>query len=95
MNLEEQETTINFCRTEKGFNVWTSDRTVMTKLDKLCNSSPMNYKLVNVGKIDGQIADKEYIVTDKKLLSFRAGKRALSDEQKAKLAERAKETFSR
>lgn len=34
ISLMEQETTINFSRDERYAFIWTSDSTVMTKLDK-------------------------------------------------------------
>lgn len=91
VSLEEQETTINYCRTENTIDIWTSDRTVMTKLDKLCETAPDNYKLIkeNRAMIDHEtILSKEYQITDKTLLSFRPKKRSLSDEQKTTLANR-------
>ena len=84
----EQETTISFTRDGNCCSVWTSDTTVMTKLDKLCESAPELYILANVGVVDGNIVDKEYFITDKKMLSFRSAKRVLTEEQKKKLADR-------
>ena len=89
--LEEQETTINFSRTQDAVDVWTSDKTVMTKLDKLCNSAPDFYKLIAEHKAqddDGAIISKEYRISDKRMLSFRSMKRNLTEEQKRKRAER-------
>ena len=90
--LEEQETTINFSRTQDAVDVWTSDKTVMTKLDKLCNSAPDFYKLIAEHKAQddvGAITSKEYRISDKKMLSFRSMKRTynLTEEQKRKRAE--------
>ena len=89
--LEEQETTINFSRTQDAVDVWTSDKTVMTKLDKLCNSAPDFYKLIAEHKAQddvGAITSKEYRISDKRMLSFRSMKRNLTEEQKRKRAER-------
>lgn len=88
--INEQETTINFSRDEQGLELWTNDSTVITKMDKLCEKAPNYYKLVSVGKIDGEIVDKAYEVSDKTLLSFRSGKIILSEEQKQQRAERMK-----
>lgn len=87
---EEQETTINFTRCEQGFNIMTSDTTMINKLDKLCKIAPEYYSLLGVGRIDGVIVDKEYIVTDKSLLTFRKGKRhiEMSEEEKKDLVSR-------
>lgn len=84
MPTEEQETTINFTREDDTCFVWTSDKTVMTKLDKLCSASPGYYKVVEVSRIDGCVAAKEYQITDKSLLCFRSKKasREMTEEQK-------------
>lgn len=92
ITLEEQETTINFSRTQDAVDVWTSDKTVMTKLDKLCISAPGFYKLVAEHRAQddvGTIISKEYRISDKRMLSFRSMKRTynLTEEQKRKRAE--------
>ena len=89
--LEEQETTINFSRTQDAVDVWTSDKTVMTKLDKLCNSAPDFYKLIAEHRAQddvGAITSKEYRISDKRMLSFRSMKRNLTEEQRRERAER-------
>ena len=89
--LEEQETTINFSRAQDAVDVWTSDKTVMTKLDKLCNSAPDFYKLIAEHKAQddvGAITSKEYRISDKRMLSFRSMKRNLTEEQRRERAER-------
>ena len=91
ITLEEQETTINFSRTQDAVDVWTSDKTVMTKLDKLCNSAPDFYKLIAEHKAQddvGAITSKEYRISDKRMLSFRSMKRNLTEEQRRERAER-------
>lgn len=92
ITLEEQETTINFSRTQDAVDIWTSDKTVMTKLDKLCISAPDFYKLIAEHKAQddvGAIMSKEYRISDKRMLSFRSMKRTynLTEEQKRKRAE--------
>ena len=92
--LDEQETTISFNRISEQVDVWTNDRTMITKLDKLCNSSPTMYRCKNVGKNkEGEVMDKQYVITDKRLLSFKPKRREcapLTDEQKEARAERLK-----
>ena len=91
VSLEEQETTISYCRTEAAVSVWTSDRTVMTKLDRLCREAPDNYQCVEIGRDQsGCMMSKEYQIADKGLLSFRKNRNTvtLTDEQKAERAER-------
>lgn len=92
--LDEQETTITFRRTDKDADIWTNDRTMITKLDKLCEKSPDNYKCIDINRYimdDGDvIVDKKYCISDKTLISFRSAKihRELTDEQKREMAER-------
>ncbi len=90
--IDEQETTISFSRDSESASVWTNDRTVMTKLDKLCEKNPDIYRATEVGKAqdDGSILSKEYVMP-KLLLSFRSGrtKKVLTEEQKLVLKERA------
>lgn len=91
VSFEEQETVINFNRTGDGAEVWTSDRTTMTKLDKLCEESPEYWKCKKVENfLDGSLANKVYTVTDKSLISFRSKKvkRELTEEQRAEMADR-------
>lgn len=85
----EQETTISLSRTETEAFIWTNDRLMMAKLDKLCKAAPETYKCVEVGyNRDKEVMDKRYVIADKSFLSFRAKKRVYTDEQKEALAER-------
>ena len=87
---EEQETTISIVRAEEGAEVWTSDRTMMTKLDRLCRESPENYKLRETGKDrQGYLLCKTYMIKDKSLISFRSRKvvKDMTEEQREALAE--------
>ncbi len=91
ITLEEQETTVNFSRMQDTVDIWTSDKTVMTKLDKLCNTAPDFYKLTAEHKAQddaGTIISKEYQISDKGMLSFRSKKTTLTEEQKRERAER-------
>lgn len=87
--LEDQQTTINYGRTEEGCEIWTSDRTTMTKLDRLCQEAPENYRVKEIGKDrQGALLCKVYYIRDKGLLSFRTGKkRELTEEQRMKMTE--------
>lgn len=81
----EQETTINFGRDEKGAEIWTTDLTQYTRLDKLCVQSPEYYQCLEVEMIGDQIAAKKYYVSDKKLITLRTKKqtgRILTEEQR-------------
>lgn len=90
----EQETTISFSRDGKIADVWTSDTTMMTKLDKLCKESPNDYVCIEeMRTLDGLLANKRYTIKNKKLVSFRSGsvKRQMTDEQRVKSAERLRQ----
>jgi len=92
--LDEQETTISFCRVEDEASVWTSDKTMFTKFDKLCSQVPDFYECREVARDkDGDIISKTYRIRDKRLLSFRTviTKQNLTAEQKAARAERLKQ----
>ena len=83
VSISEQEVCINFMRDEDFATIYTSDTTYMTKLDKLCKTSPNMYSLItDTGR------GKTYRVEDKALISFRARKRELSEEQKIAAGER-------
>ncbi len=90
--LSEQETTISYCRESNDAHIWTSDTTVMTKLDRMCRDFPENYKCVEVAKakIDGGLISKSYVIADKSRISFRGKKteRNLTEDQRAALRER-------
>lgn len=86
--LEEQETVIQISRNNDTMRIWTSDRTMMTKLDNLCEKSS-NWTCTGENKIDGEVCDKEY-TADKKLLTFRSYRRVLTEEQKAEFLKRMK-----
>lgn len=85
VSISEQEVSINFMRDEPFATIYTSDTTYMTKLDKLCKTSPDMYSLIaDTGR------GKTYRLEDKTLISFRAKKKELSKEQKIAAGERMK-----
>ena len=84
----EQETVIQISRDSDKMNIWTSDRTMITKLDKLVSSSS-EWSCTGENKIDGDVCDKEYTAS-KGLLTFRSNRRKLTDEQKTEFAKRFK-----
>lgn len=90
ISIEEQETVIQFNRTDVGATIYTSDSTMITKLDKMCVSAPENYKLDRTETIDGKVIAKFYKLADKTRISFRARKmeRNLTDEERQNIAER-------
>ena len=89
--IAEQETVIQFNRDSKECTIWTSDSTIMTKLDKLCVKAPNYYKLVKETKTqDGDTAGRYYELSDKTRISFKSTKVTYTDEQRAAMAERLK-----
>ena len=83
--IYEQETVIQIPRDSDKMNIWTSDSTMMTRLDKLCEKSA-RWTCTSEWKIDGDVVNKEY-VADKALLSLIPNTRKmkpLTEEQKAK-----------
>lgn len=86
VSISEQEVSIKFMRDEDFATIYTSDTTYMTKLDKLCKISPDMYSLIaDTGR------GKTYRVEDKTLISFRAKKKELSEEQKIAAGERMRQ----
>jgi len=86
VSISEQEVCINFMRDEDFATIYTSDTTYVTKLDKLCKTSPDMYSLISdTGR------GKTYHVEDKTLIRFRAKKREMSEEQKIAAGERMKQ----
>lgn len=90
ISLEEQETTIHFMRDEKHATIYTTDRTSITKYDRLCREAPEYYQLVKVDTIRGKVCGKTYRLTDKNMVSLRAKKRScnLTEDQRRTIAER-------
>ena len=73
LNISEQETSVSFTRDSDICTVYTSDSTVMTKLDKLAESdkSP-HWKLKEEHRLlNGELIGKTY-ETHKRLISFRS-----------------------
>ena len=86
LSVEEQEICINAMRDDEFATAYCSDRTWITKMDKLVEKSPELYKV---------IAETDYGKTyrfPKKLLSLRSSivTREMSEEQKQLAAERLK-----
>lgn len=83
--VSEQECVISFMRDEDFATVYTSDSTMITKLDKLCKNSPEYYSLVEKNKYGNR-----YKIADKSLVSLRQKKREMSEEMKNAASERFK-----
>lgn len=96
LNISEQETSVNFSRDGDICTVYTSDSTVMTKLDKLVESdkSP-HWKLKEEHRLhNGELIGKTY-ETHKRLISFRSNitTREMTEEQKEAASERFKQMW--
>ena len=96
LNISEQETSVSFSRDSNICTVYTSDSTVMTKLDKLAESdkSP-HWKLKEEHRLqNGELIGKTY-QTHKRLISFRVNisTREMSEEQKEAASERFRQMW--
>ena len=96
VSADEQETTINFSRTDKEAEVYTSDNTVLTKIKNMFSSDDCEWKLKNVVKDQKGNVVSVFFSVPKKLISLRAKavKSSLTDEQKQAAAERLKNARS-
>lgn len=96
LNVSEQETSVSFSRDSDICTVYTSDSTVMTKLDKLVeNDKSPHWRLKEEHRlINGELIGKTY-ETHKRLISFRANitTREMSEEQKEAASERFKQMW--
>ena len=92
----EQETSINWLRDDDIIEICTSDLTMVTKLAKMVEKDPNNYKCFyyecNRDKETGRLGNYFFEIP-KKLLSFRVGseskaKKNLTADQRKVIAER-------
>ena len=83
--INEQELHICAMRDEPFATIYASDSTQITKLDRLCRTSPEMYQL-----LEDTGVGKKYLLKDKTLISFRSKKsnRILTDEQRAEMGAR-------
>lgn len=86
---DEQETNINFLRNEDVAEVYTSDSTTITKLDKAVEAGTWKLKQNHYLRATGELIGKTY-EAPKEFISFRTRKRTMSDEQRQALSERMK-----
>ena len=69
---EEQETVITWMRDEDRATVFTSDRTVMTKMNNRCRDNPNQYQHVKDDYCNGELSGSTYTMP-KKMITFRTG----------------------
>lgn len=89
--VNEQETTIGWYRDSDTAHVYTSDRTVMTRLDRLAGDPDSPWICTGTDSLHEDVISKTY-TAPKNLLSFRRVplSRVLTEEQKAEAAKRLK-----
>jgi len=69
--LEEQETLISWSRGDELAEIYTTDTTTMTKLDRLCKNNPETWSISRVDTVNGEIVSKTY-KCPRKMVSFRS-----------------------
>jgi len=81
--IYEQETTISFTRDGDKAIVYTSDRTMLTKLHKLVEKNPKEWKRIDQGRLKGDVVSETF-ECPKKLISLRTATPTFvtSEEQK-------------
>lgn len=92
MSIEEQETHINFNRDGERATVYTSDTTIMTKLNKLIQLQDTEWKLESESRLKtGEIIGRVYSCPVA-FISFRSKKssRQFTDEQRKAIGDRFK-----
>ncbi len=90
LSVEEQETHINFNRDDERATVYTSDTTMMTKLNKLVELPDTEWKLESVTRLkNGELIGKTYSCPVN-FISFRKKKveRDYSEAEKKEISER-------
>ncbi|MGF7145941.1 hypothetical protein HNQ56_004389 [Anaerotaenia torta] len=88
--IEEQETCINFSREDERAIIYTSDTTMMTKLNKLVELQDTEWKLEKVSKLgNGEVIGRTYSCPAG-FVSFRSKrvKREYTEEERKQIAER-------
>lgn len=90
LTIEEQETHVNFSRGDSRAEVYASDTTMITKLDKLVKLSGIEWKLERVSKLkNGEVIGKTYSCPVE-FISFRSKRssRVYTEEERKRIAER-------
>lgn len=92
LTIEEQETNINWGRGDKRTQIYVSDTTMMTKLDKLIKLPNTEWKLEEEIRLQrtGELVGKRYSCPVE-FISFRTKRRELSEEAKKKAGSRITE----
>jgi hypothetical protein len=84
----ERETSLWYSDETKTALVYTCNRALINKMDKLCKHHPDTYKLKRVIKDEGNIVGKEY-TCPKRLISIRSPRtKKYTDEQRKAMGEK-------
>lgn len=94
VSADEQETTVQMSRTEDVACVWTSDNTTVTKIRKLMERAPDQWKLVKISTNAAGEPVGYFFECPKNLVGFRTPVN-FSDETKKASAERGKEALKK
>lgn len=95
--IDEQETTISISRDRDEAHIWTSDQTMITKLDKMIAINPGVYVVHDTTENEeGRILVREYRMP-KRLISFRSQQKQSEKArlQRLKNLEKINATFQR
>lgn len=87
LTLEERETHINIPRIGDTIQIYASDERYMRKFDKLVEQNPDAWKCVETETMKGEVIGKRY-ECPVGLITFRAKKKTLTEEQCRELGER-------
>lgn len=89
----EQEVIINFNAEDETATIYTANPVWIRKMDKLVEQNPEQFEMYRQEKLDGRIISKAYKFP-KRFVSIRSKdvKRELTEEQRAAMAERLKQT---
>ena len=93
LSPDEQETIVNFGINDKLASVYTSDRTVWTKLKKCLLQEDSEYKLKHICYTQEHEPIAVEVEFPKEFVSFRQRRREVSEEQKLAAGERLKKMW--
>ncbi len=96
LSIEEQETHVNFMRGDERAKIYTTDTTMMTKLNKLVELQDTEWKLESVSKLKtGEEIARTYSCPVS-FLSFRSKRvcRTYTEEQRKEISNRLRKVNS-
>jgi hypothetical protein len=87
--LAEQETVVQISRDGEEARIYTSDTTMMTKLDKRVAEENSVYEVASVDTYEGDVVAKTYLAP-KNAISFRqpAKRKPMSEEERERVSKR-------